>query len=210
MTTAYNLIAGRSLERLAALSDGVFAVAMTLLVLDLHAPAAEAIHAEGDLRQALLKLAPRLLTYLMSFLTLGIFWHGQQTQLNYFGEGNRHLAWIHLLFLFFITLLPFTTALLAEFITYRTALLLYWLNVLLLGLSLLASWRYARAAGLVKQEGVPENLDELLQGRILVAQLMYALGAALCVFSTYLSIGFIVLIQLNYAVAPRGGRLLRY
>jgi uncharacterized membrane protein len=210
MTTAYNLLAGKSLERLAALSDGVFAVAMTLLVLDLHAPAAEAVHSEADLQSALLKLAPRLLAYLMSFLTLGIFWHGQQTQLNYLAEGNRNLAWIQLAFLFAITLLPFTTALLAEFITYRTALLLYWFNILLLGLVLLANWRYARRAGLVRGDNVPENLDRLLQGRILVAQLMYALGAALCAFSTYLSIAFIVLVQLNYAVAPRGGRLLRY
>lgn len=210
MTTAYNQLSGRSLERLAALSDGVFAVAMTLLVLDLHAPAAEAIHSEGDLQQALLKLAPRLLTYLMSFLTLGIFWHGQQTQLNYFAQGHRNLGWIHLLFLFFITLLPFTTALLAEFIAYRTALLLYWFNVLLLGLTLLFSWRYASAAGLVRSGDAPQNLGELVQGRILVAQLMYAIGAALCLFSTYLSIAFIVLVQLNYAIAPRGGRLLRY
>jgi uncharacterized membrane protein len=208
-TTAYNLISGKSLERLAALSDGVFAVAMTLLVLDLHAPAAEAVHSEGDLQQALLKLAPRLLTYLMSFLTLGIFWHGQQTQLNHFAEGNRNLAWIHLAFLFAVTLLPFSTALLAEFIGYRTALLLYWLNILLLGLVLLASWRYASRFGLVRQDA-PADLGRLVQGRIVVAQTMYALGAALCLFSTYLSIGFIVLIQLNYAIAPRAGKLLRY
>ena len=71
MTTAYNWIAGHNAERLAALSDGVFAVAMTLLVLDLRAPSAESIHGEGDLWRALVPLAPRLLMYMMSFMTLG-------------------------------------------------------------------------------------------------------------------------------------------
>ena len=74
MRSLYNRIAGQNLERLAALSDGVFAVAMTLLVLDLRAPAAEAIHSERELAEALLVIAPRLVPYLMSFLTLGIFW----------------------------------------------------------------------------------------------------------------------------------------
>jgi uncharacterized membrane protein len=49
MTTAYNRIAGQSVERLAALSDGIFAFAMTLLVLDLRVPAMEAVHNEHDL-----------------------------------------------------------------------------------------------------------------------------------------------------------------
>lgn len=88
MGTKYNLIAGQSIERLAALSDGLFAVAMTLLVLDLHAPAVEAVHSEHDLWRALVALAPRLLVWLMSFLTLGIFWVGQQTQLNYIGHAE--------------------------------------------------------------------------------------------------------------------------
>ena len=69
----YNRIAGQSAERLAALSDGVFAVAMTLLVLDLHAPAVETIHTERYLWRALGALAPRLIPYVMSFITLGIF-----------------------------------------------------------------------------------------------------------------------------------------
>ena len=80
MASLYNRIAGRSTDRLAALSDGVFAFAMTVLVLDLHVPAAFTIASEADLRHALVELAPRLLTYLMSFLTLGIFWVGQNTQ----------------------------------------------------------------------------------------------------------------------------------
>jgi uncharacterized membrane protein len=208
-TTAYNRLSGQSLERIAALSDGVFAVAMTLLVLDLHAPAAEAIHSEGDLRQKLLPLLPRLLAYMMSFLTLGIFWVGQQTQLNHFERSDRNLAWVHLGFLFAVTLLPFTTSLLAEFIEYRTALLLYWLNIVLLGAMLIGSWLYASRSELVKLDA-PPDLNRLILGRVLVAQSLYAAGAALCFFSTYLSIGFIVLIQLNYAIAPRMSKLLRY
>ena len=147
MATLYNQIANQNRERLAALSDGVFAVAMTLLVLDLRVPAMEAIHSESDLWHALIKLSPRLLMYFMSFLTLGIFWNGQQTQLNYFERVNRDLSWIHLAFLVFITLLPFSTQLLAEFIHYRTALLVYWLNILVPGVSLYISWRYCGVAG---------------------------------------------------------------
>ena len=84
MRSLYNLVAGQSVERLAALSDGIFAVSMTLLVLDLRVPAAEAIHSERDLWHALAVLAPRLVIFLMSVMTNGIFWVGQQTQLNHF------------------------------------------------------------------------------------------------------------------------------
>src|SRR5579872_5972366 len=119
METTYNQIAGRSVERLAALSDGVFAVAMTLLVLDLRAPAVEAVHSEQDLWRALGALAPRLLMYVMSFLTLGIFWVGQQTQLNHLARSDRSLSWIHILFLFAVSMTPFSTTLLAGFTAYR-------------------------------------------------------------------------------------------
>lgn len=86
MKITYNLVAGQSVERLAALSDGIFGVAMTLLLLDLHAPVSGAVHGERDLWRALIVLSPRLLTYMMSFLTLGIFWVGQQTHPNLWGR----------------------------------------------------------------------------------------------------------------------------
>ena len=106
MKSAYNRIAGQSVERLAALSDGVFAVAMTLLVLDLRAPALQRIHSEHELSHALLSLSPQLLMYVMTFLTLGIFWVGQQTQLNHLARSDRSLAWIHILFLFAVSIAP--------------------------------------------------------------------------------------------------------
>src|SRR5271169_1134877 len=202
MTTSYNQFAGQNVERLAALSDGVFAVAMTLLVLDLRAPAVEAVHSEHDLWRALLTLSPRLLMYMMSFMTLGIFWVGQQTQLNHLQRSDRSLTWIHLAFLFVVTVTPFSTALLAEYIQYRLALLVYWLNIALLGWTLYWSWVCALGSGLVKHD-IPPETSRAIKRRIVNAQSLYALGALLCVFHPYWSIALIILVQLNYVIAPR-------
>jgi uncharacterized membrane protein len=202
MQSLYNRVAGQSVERLAALSDGIFAVAMTLLVLDLRVPAREAIHSEHDLWRSLVALSPRLLVFLMSVMTIGIFWVGQQTQLNQFVRADRNLAWIHIAFLCAVSLIPFTTSLLAEFIHYRTALLVYWFNILLLGLALLWSWSYATRANFLPDDA-PAEIHPAIIRRIVIAQSLYAAGAALCVFNPYYSIAAIVLVQLNYAIAPR-------
>jgi len=202
MRIAYNQVTSQSVERLAALSDGIFAVAMTLLVLELRGPAKEAIHSEADLWKALCAMMPQIVTWLMSFLTLGIFWSGQQVQLNEFERSDRHLAWIHLAFLSAISVMPFSTHLLAEYIGFKTALLCYWANIAAPGAILFASWRYARGAGLVRKEMTAE-ICRAVERRIVVAQSLYAVGAVLCVVNDYASIGFIVLAQLNFALAPR-------
>lgn len=208
MTTLYNRIQGRNLERLAALSDGIFAVAMTLLVLDLHTPVVEHIHSERELLAALAALGPQWLAYGMSFLTLGIFWAGQQTQLNHIGEGTRDLTWIHLGFLFTITLMPLSTHLLAEFITYRTALLIYWLNIVAAGAMLYWSWAHATHAELIKDD-TPDEVRGSICRRVVIAQSLYAAGAVLCIISNWLSIAAIVLVQLNYALALFGRKKAR-
>ncbi len=202
MLNRYNLIAGQSIERLAAISDGVFAVAMTLLVLDLHTPEAAHIHSEAALWQAVVALAPRVLVYLMSFLTLGIFWVGQQTQLNHLERSDRNYTWLHLAFLFAVSLMPFSTSLMAEFISYRVALIAYWLNILLLGVILYVAWVYAFRTRLGKPD-VSQEIDEAVRRRIIGAQSLYAFGAALCIINTYWALGFMLLVQLNYALAPR-------
>lgn len=202
MHLLYNRVAGQSVERIAALSDGIFAVAMTLLVLDLRLPAAEAVHSEHDLRRILIALSPRLIIFFMSIMTNGIFWVGQQTQLNYFARSDRNLAWIHIAFLGAICLTPFSTSLLAEFIHYRTALLVYWSNILVLGLMLYWSWSYATRAHLLA-DNLPPEIHLAVIRRIVIAQSLYAAGAALCFINTYYSIAAIVLVQINYAIAPR-------
>ena len=201
----YNRLAGKNLGRLEALSDGVFAVAMTLLVLDLKAPLAEAVHSEADLWAALLAASPKLLTYLMSFVTLGIFWLGQQAQFNLLERSNRDVVWVHIIFLASVCLIPFSTALLSEFMQYRVALLAYWGNIFLLGMLLLSAWKLSRHFKIAKPD-LPADIDRAIYRRIVVAQILYALGAALCVFSTYWSVGAIIVLQLNYALAPRIGK----
>ena len=209
MPTAYHRFAGASLERLAALSDGIFAVAMTLLVLNLLSgiPAAGSGGADAALLHYLgtAHLGVRLLTYFMSFLTLGIFWNGQQAQLNHFEHSDFRLTWIHLAYLLAVTLMPFSTALLAAFITSRLAVIVYWLNLLLLGAMLFVSLRYAARAGLEK-EGTAQ-IRSAHQRRIVVYQLLYATAVAFSAISTYLAIGLLIALQITSVIAPRLGRL---
>jgi uncharacterized membrane protein len=214
VTTSYPRIAGQSLERLAALSDGIFAVAMTLLVLDLRVPinrvtdhgehplwSAGAWGSEGDVLKALGDVGPHVLPYAISFMTLGIFWIGQQTQFNHFARTDRNLTWIHIAFLAVVSLMPFSTGLLSEYVTYRIPFVLYWLNLVLLGGVLLASLRHAQRAGLLKPEATTDVLGALRR-RVYFYQVCYAFAMALCVINTYVSMVALVLLQLASAVAP--------
>ena len=206
----YNDLAGTNIDRLAGISDGIFSVGMTLLVLGLAVPTLSSRATEGDLWQGLLKLGPSVLVYTMSFMTLGIFWVGQGTQLGRLARSNRNYAWLQLTVLFGVTLMPFSTALLAHFPTLRVALVEYWLNIVLVGGMLLAGAEYGLRAHLFQETEAPE-LARLFRGRILIAQSLYALATAFClVFPTWVSITLIVLVQLNYVLAPRIPFLHRY
>src|SRR5438045_156778 len=196
----FNELAGTNVDRLAGISDGIFAVGMTLLVLGLAVPALNPGATEGDLWQALLRLGPNVLVYTMSFMTLGIFWVGQGTQLNLLARSNRNYSWLQLAFLLSVTLVPFSTALLARFPTFRLALVEYWLNIVLLGVTLLAGLQYGLRAHLLKESEIPE-VAPLMRARILIAQSLYAIATATCIFfPTWVSITLIFLVQLNYVI----------
>ena len=108
---------------------------------------------------------------------------------------------MHILFLFAVSMTPFSTMLLAGFIAYRIALPVYWVNQLLLGRTLYVTWVCAQGLGLVRDD-IPPAVAAAIKRRIVIGQALYAFGALLCVVNTYVSIGFIVLVQLNYAAAP--------
>jgi uncharacterized membrane protein len=202
MQMHYNTLAGEEVGRIAALSDGIFAIAATILVLDFHTPEPADIHSEAELLRALAASAPRLLPWLLSSLTLGIFWLGQQTQLSQLERSNRDLAWLHFFFLAIVTVLPFSTRLLADFLTFRTAFLVYWVNIAVLGACLYATWAYAEGAKLIRDEA-QGDFSRAVKRRIVVAQSLYAVGALVGLVNVTLGIILIIFIQLNYAIGPR-------
>ena len=199
----YNEVAGdRNLGRIGALSDGLFAIAMTIIVLEIRVPAVEP-RTDAALLDALGQLGPRFLTYFLSFLTLGIFWNAQHAQLNYVARADRHFAWLQLAYLSIVALMPFSTSLLAEFIDLRLAFVGYWLNLYLLGAALYVIWLYAIRAKLLTPDATP-GVQAAFKRRIVAYQAAYGLGAVIAILiGTLPAIAFVLLTQLNSAIAPR-------
>ena len=202
MRNHYNAFAGGDVGRIEALSDGIFAFAATVLVLDFRSPEPADIHSEAELLGALVASSHRLVPWLLSLLTLGIFWVAQQTQLSRLARSNRDLTWLHLTFLAIVTVVPFTTRLLADFFTYRTAFLIYWANLVLLGVAVQVTWTYAERAKLIRDD-TPTELASAFRRRVVIAQSLYAVGALIGLVSVPLGITLIILVQLNYVFAPR-------
>jgi len=199
----YNIFAGKNIQRIETISDGVFSIAMTILVLELSIPFLVTVHTERDLWLQLLSIEPKLLVYFMSFITLGIFWTSQTIQYTYITKSDRHLFWLTIFYLMFVVLIPFSTTFLSEYITFKLAIGVYWFNILLLGVILYIHWQYAFKNDLVSHEAPDyKRVDIAIRNRVIIAQILYAMAALLCFISTYLSIGIIIVIQLNYALAP--------
>ena len=133
--------------RLLALSDGVIAVAITLLVLDIRLPDVER-WSDAQLWDALVALWPRLFAYLLSFFVIGNLWNSHRAKFAAIVATDGRLIWINMLFLLTIGLLPFTTNLIAESGgTLATAV--YAASMVVSGLSLVWLWGHARGSGLV-------------------------------------------------------------
>ncbi len=200
MKLTYNRLAGQSAERINAISDAVFGVAMTLLVLEIKVPEFESHVTEDELVHAFFALMPKFLVYFLSFMTAGIFWAGQSAQFRHIERSDRNMTWINLLFLLFVSTLPFSTAFLGDHIRYKFPVFLYWFNIFLMGLGLYINWTYAKKHDFIAEE-TRDTVYEPIKKRILTAQTLYFAGALLCFVNSYLSIAVIIAIQLNYAFA---------
>lgn len=203
--TSYNKLSGQSTGRIEAISDAVFGVAMTLLVLEIEVPEFDGQITETTLALGFFKLMPKFLVYFLSFMTAGIFWVGQSSQFKFIKTSDRNMTWINLLFLLFVSVIPFSTAFLGDHITFKFSIFLYWLNIFLMGIMLLINWQYAKKHNFISEE-LKETVYSPIKKRIIVAQTLYFAGALLCFINIYLSIAFIIAVQLNYAFAFIGNK----
>ena len=135
----------RDTLRLEAFSDGVIAIAITLLVLEVHVPTLEESDDGRKLWSELFDLWPSYLGYLISFVTIGILWANHHDIYKYIARVDRNLVLLNTLFLLTVSFLPFPTALLAEYLTHegeRAATIVYSGWFLVVALSYNVLWRY--------------------------------------------------------------------
>jgi len=143
---------------------------------------------------------PNFAAYLLSFTMLGTFWLAQHTLLGLCTRSDRNLSWLHVGYLFVVTLLPFSATVLADYVTVPLAVGVYWLNIFLLGIALAASSGYSARAELVSKPDLARLL--IFRRRILIAQLGYGLTALICLLKTYASVAALAAVQLYIIISP--------
>jgi len=187
--------------RIEALSDGVFSIAMTLLVLELHVP--DGNLPDPELLQALGAMAPHIGIYALSFLILGIYWVGHHNQFYYIRQANRELLWINILFLGLVAFIPFSTALLGTQVNTdnQVALIVYAANLIAVSLILYLHWWYGVTRGHLVDAPIEPHLMRTVTRRILTPPLIYVIAILLTfVVNPLVSLGLIVLVQLSYVL----------
>lgn len=133
-----------STDRLEALADGIFAFAMTLLVLNIDMPTGVTrASANQAILQHLINLLPQLGIYALAFLTLGGFWYGHQRQFHFIKHIDARLLWINLMLMMFVTLIPFTTNLAGDYGDIQIGILPLEINILMMTLIFGYQWSYA-------------------------------------------------------------------
>jgi uncharacterized membrane protein len=131
-----------TLERLAAYSDAIMAVVATLLVLGIAVPEDHRFSEEG-LLSFLVKMREDLLAYAMSFLIITSYWIQHHVIFLFLHHANRAFTWLNFVFLFFVTLIPFATKLMAAYHQEMRVVLIYGVLQVACGLLLNLMWAYA-------------------------------------------------------------------
>lgn len=164
---------GMTTHRLEALADGIFAIAMTLMVLNLALP--EAGKGLTELNSVLFGQLDKFFCYALSFVLLAVFWISHHQQFHFIKRTDGKHLWINIVFLMFVALIPFSTSLVGDYSNEPLAEVFFGSNILMLSMLLLCSWTYAtnhhrlvdrsldgRRIALVKKRGVVTMLIVVL------------------------------------------------
>jgi uncharacterized membrane protein len=195
----------RDTTRVEAFSDGVIAIAITLLVLELRVPSIEDA-APDALWQALRDLWPNYLAYVISFFTIGIMWANHHTIFRYISRTDHYLILINLLFLFFAATIPFPTALMADFLGHpaeRVGIIVYSGWFLLTALSYNTLWRYASTGNRLIDPQADPAAVATINDRFRLGPPAYAAAFILAFFSAPASLALLLGLALLY-ILPYG------
>ena len=167
------------LDRLNALSDGVVAIVLTLLVLGIEVPEDHDFATNG-LLDYLSKVEYQVTVYAVSFVLGGSYWVAQNVMFHYFRHGTRTLTWLNLLFLFLLTLLPFTAQLIGAYRMEPLVMVVYGAVNVACSLSLALIWWYANYVALVVWPRIDPAIARSMMMRILASALLSlaAIGVA--------------------------------
>jgi uncharacterized membrane protein len=205
--TSYGLTTGR----LEALSDGVLAVVITLLVLNFSDSTDEIARlpqvTNAEILAKLANLWPHLMGYTLTFVLVAVYCLLHHMMFQHIRIATRTLVWLNVLFLLLATFLPFPTDLLAECIFHESNVVvaIYGLAHAATGLSLVALWTYARRQQLLDAD-VEESTLHAINRALWIGPAMNGVGVALSFVSIPLAMFIYGLIPIVYIVPPRMDR----
>lgn len=189
---------GLSTARVQALADGVFAIAMTLLILEIHLP--ENINELSDL-----PFWSMVFAYALSFVALGVFWVGHHNQFHYIKHADRTLLWVNIFYLMVVAFIPFSAGLLGQalqgkYSDSRIPYLFYGANLTLCALVLVLHWRYGITNTKLTHGKVDPELVRTGTRTILRGPVLYLIATASAFISTQLGSVLFLLVSLSYVV----------
>ena len=202
-----------STSRIEAFSDGVMAIAITLLVLDLRVPTQEQVAAaNGDLVAVLGTRWPSYVAYLAAFLTIGIIWLNHHAFIHKLVRMDATLLWLNLLMLLGVATLPFPTALLAEFVgdggrPAATAALIYGLLSVATALPWVLMWRHIRDHPELLAHGLGDDHARAELRRASMGPIIYVVAIPLALVAPLLALVFYLAISVIYAISSQGARV---
>jgi uncharacterized membrane protein len=190
-------------KRIEAFSDGVFSIIITLLVLDLRVPRMSALGGQ-PLGAALLHLWPTYAAFVLSFLQVGVVWTNHHTMFHYIFRSDHKLLVYNLLLLLGVAVLPFTTAVLSEYLRgddaqRRLAAQIYSGALMAVGVTFNVIWQHVLHAGLVHPHSDPHRLYALRRHWLLVP-VLYAAALALAFVDVHVSVAMYLVLLLYYAL----------
>jgi len=180
------------IERMGAFCDGVFAIALTLLVLELRVPTADIVAREG-LWHALGGHWSSFGAFALSFVIIGIMWANHHSLFRYIGRTNHVFSMLNLGLLFFTVLLPFPTAVLATYLPSpeaRTpATVLYGANLVMTAIFFNWLWRYAIKGRRLLRAAADQKLVDHVTAEYRLGPMLYGVATLLAFVSVWISLG---------------------